>query len=226
VLILQCFLFADGGVTALGANILNMGILAPNLGYVIYRLMQRLSGSTLRGRLFATAFAAWCSTVAAAILCAGELTVSNTIGWQVAFPAMTTIHLLIGIGEAVITTLVVFALAKSRPEVLADSVPTEIQPRMRGLLVYGLLIAAALAIFVAPFACSWPDGLDHVATVLGFANNATSQPLITSPLPDYSIPGLDSAVASTAIAGAIGLVIAFLLSYLLARRLTPHKATD
>jgi cobalt/nickel transport system permease protein len=70
VLIVQCFLFADGGVLALGANLFNMGLVATLSGYSIYRLVQHLLPGT-RGRVAAMMFAGWCSTVLAAISCAG-----------------------------------------------------------------------------------------------------------------------------------------------------------
>src|SRR5208283_1365645 len=72
VLIVQCFLFQDGGVMALGANIFNMAIVNSVIGYVIYQMICRwLAG--IRGRVTAIAFAAWCATVLAAIGCAGQL---------------------------------------------------------------------------------------------------------------------------------------------------------
>ena len=74
VLVLQCLMFADGGVTALGANVLNMA-----RGRTDRRLHRLLVLAAQRARraarpcCFAAAFAAWCSTVAAALACAGQL---------------------------------------------------------------------------------------------------------------------------------------------------------
>jgi cobalt/nickel transport system permease protein len=224
VLILQCFMFADGGVTALGANIFNMALVAPGVGYGIYRLVSRLTGNSLRGRLCGTAFAAWCSTVAASIACAGQLALSGTIQWSIAFPAMANVHMLIGVGEALITTLVVAALARLRPELLAEQLESDRQPRYRELTAYGLLISTGLAVFVAPFASAWPDGLERVAAVLGFEHKAHETQLWPSLLPDYAVPGLKSVVLSTVIVGCTGTLAAFILAYLLARFLTPAEA--
>jgi cobalt/nickel transport system permease protein len=226
VLLLQCLLFADGGVTALGANIFNMAIIATGIGYGIYWSVRRILGTSLRVRLLATGFAAWCSTVAASIACAGQLAASGTVDWRVAFPAMTNIHLLIGIGEALITTLVVAALAKMRPDLLSETARPNLKPRSRDLIGYGLLVCAGMALFIAPFVSSWPDGLERVAATLGFENMAATQPLLSSPLPGYTIPGLQSAVASTVLAGIIGLVGAFGLAYLLAWKLTPAQKSE
>src|SRR3982751_6133133 len=65
VLIVQCLLFHDGGITALGANILNMGIVSSVGGYFVYRAVWRLIPSAV-GRLAAIAFASWVATVLAA----------------------------------------------------------------------------------------------------------------------------------------------------------------
>ena len=65
--------------------------------------------------------------------------------------------------------------------------------------------SAGLAEFVFPFASSWPDGLERVAGAFGFESKAVQPSVIPSPLPDYSIPGLHSAIASTVLTGIIGL---------------------
>ena len=216
VLILQCFMFADGGVTALGANLFNMGLVASGVGYGVYRLVCRLLGDAPRGRLVATAFAAWCSTVAAAVACSAELAFSGTAEWRVVFPAMASVHMLIGAGEGAITALVVVALARVRPELLGPATP--VTAGIRDVVLYGGLVSVGLAVFIAPFASSWPDGLERVAVALGFESRAAT--VVPSPLPDYAVTGLDSVVASTVIAGAIGTIVAFGLAYVLARVLT------
>jgi len=221
VLILQCFMFADGGLTALGANVFNMAIVAPGVGYGVYVLVRRFTGRTPRGTLVAVAFASWCSTVAASIACAGELAASGTVAWGVAFPAMAGIHMLIGIGEALITTLVVATVAKLRPELLPERSAPDLRPGYGELIAYGALVAFGLAIFISPFACGWPDGLEKVAGSLGFEHRAAEKPVLSSPLPDYTFPGIGSAGLSTALAGVIGTAGAFALAYLWARVLTP-----
>jgi cobalt/nickel transport system permease protein len=219
VLILQCFMFADGGLTALGANIFNMAIVAPICAYVLYQTIIRLLGDNLRSQLTATAFAAWCSTVIASISCAGELAISGTINWGLAFPAMAGVHALIGIGEALITTLVVAAVVRLRPEMLEAR--TQTQTSFRQILIFGLVISCGLVIFIAPLASSWPDGLERVAENLGFAGKASQTAILKSPLPDYQTPGVSSVDISTIMAGLLGVLVVFALSYILARILTP-----
>ncbi len=222
VLILQCLMFADGGVTALGANLFNMALVAPTVGYVVYRVLRRVAGEGLRGRLFATAFAAWSSTVAAALSCAGQLALSGTVPLRAALPAMGGVHMFIGLGEAVITTLVVAAVARARPELLLEPAGPGPRPRLGELAARGLLVALALALFVAPFASRWPDGLERVAATLGFEHRA-APPVLASPLRDYRFPGIGSAALATGIAGGAGTLVAFVLAWLLATLLTPSR---
>jgi len=223
VLILQCFMFADGGVTALGANMFNMALIAPVAGYGVYALVLHIAGQNLRARLFAVAFASWCSTVAASIGCAGQLALSGAVEWHVALPTMVNIHMLIGIGEAFITTLVIAAIARVRPELLSESSRQDFKAGFGEMAVYGLLVSIGLAAFVAPFACKWPDGLEKAAAVLGFGGKAAEQPVFPSPFPDYHFPGFGNERLSMAVIGAAGTLTAFILAYALARFLTPEE---
>jgi cobalt/nickel transport system permease protein len=223
VLILQCFMFADGGLTALGANVFNMGIVAVWVGYGVYALIRRWTGGSPRGTLLAVAFASWCSTVMASIACAGELASSGTVAWGVAFPAMAGVHMLIGIGEALITALVVSAVAKLRPELIEERADPAFRPGYGELIIFGVLVSFGLVIFISPFACGWPDGLEKVAGSLGFAPRAAEKPVLPSPFADYTIPGIGSEWLSTVLAGVIGAAIAFVLAWLWARLLTPES---
>ena len=199
VLIVQCFLFADGGVLALGANLFNMAILGSVGGCAVYRAVSRVLPG-IRGRVAAVAFAGWCSTVIASVGCAGQLAFSGTVGWSAAFPAMTGTHMLIGIGEGLISALVFLAILRTRPDMIAGTESTA-PGRWGEMAAYGLLAVVGLAVFVAPFASPLPDGLERVAQQLGFEHRA-AEPLLPAPAPDYTAPGVHWAVGATAIAGA------------------------
>jgi len=220
VLILQCLMFADGGITALGANVFNMAIVAPLIGFGVYQLTRRIFGSSEQIRFTAIAFASWLSTVVASIACAGQLAASGTAPWGVVLPAMAGIHMLIGVGEAIITTLVVAAVIKLSPEMIFNLDNRQTQTGLRQVVGYGLVVALGLVLFVAPFASSWPDGLERVAETSGFSDAAASSALVPSPLADYGTPGVSSSAASTIVAGVIGTLVAFLLSFALARVVT------
>jgi cobalt/nickel transport system permease protein len=117
VLVVQCLVFQDGGLTALGANILNMAVVGAMGGYGVYRILRNIIKGR-RGILAATAVAAWFSVMAAAIFCAGELAISQTSPLKIVLPAMALVHFFIGIGEAVITTLVISFILKVRPDLI------------------------------------------------------------------------------------------------------------
>jgi len=217
VLIVQALLFADGGVLALGANVFNMAVTGSVGGYALYRLIGRIAPGP-RGRLVAAGFSSWLMTVVMSVLCAGELAWSGTSPWTVTFPAMANVHMLIGLGEGTITMLAVAAVARVRPDLLDDRSGRPAQS-YGPLLAYGGIIVLGMVFFVSPFASPWPDGLERVATSLGFEEKALSPPVIQSPIADYRIPGLGSSVAATGLAGAVGALLVFVLSFFLAHLL-------
>jgi len=220
VLLVQCFVFADGGLMALGANVFNMGILAVCGGYFAFRLATRvIRTEKIRSTVFAAAFAGWVGTVLASISAAGQLALSGTVPWALAFPAMANVHMLIGVGEGLATGLITLAVLRVRPDLVEGA-----QPHTEALGVpavgYGLLICFGLAVFVAPFACPWPDGLESVAGRLGFEPRASGAGLAV-PFADYQVPWFGSASMATAVAGLIGTLLAFVAAYALARLLVP-----
>ena len=221
VLIVQAFIFADGGVLALGANIFNMALVGTIGGYGIYWIVRRVA-SGLRGQLMAAAFAAWCSVVLAASSCAAQLAFSKTAAWSLVLPTMAGAHMLIGIGEALITTLVLVAIARTRPELLAEPLIVNGKHAFQRL-AFGLLIAIGLAVFVSPFASSKPDGLEHVAQVQQFEDKAAEKPIVPAPLPNYLLPGIRSPAIATALAGGLGTVLMFGFAFLLARSVAPKQ---
>lgn len=118
VLIIQCLIFQDGGLLALGANVLNMGIIASFAGYYFYRGVTSLIGEDRRGRLLGGFIAAWSAVFLASIACALELWISGTSPLLVALPAMAGWHALIGIGEGLVTTTVLSLVLETRRDLV------------------------------------------------------------------------------------------------------------
>lgn len=122
VFIVQAVIFQDGGITVLGANITNMGLIGTFGGYYLYRAIRSTIGrDSWRGMAIATAVSAWTSVFIASILTAIELALSGTVPLNVAISAMAFWHLLIGIGEALITLAVVSFIWRTRPDLLYGS---------------------------------------------------------------------------------------------------------
>jgi cobalt/nickel transport system permease protein len=118
VLIVQCLVFQDGGITALGANVFNMGLVACFAGYYLYRAVVVIMGESQRSRLVGGFAGAWASVFIASIACAIELAVSGRSPLEVALPAMAGVHALIGIGEGLITSAALAFVAATRADLL------------------------------------------------------------------------------------------------------------
>ena len=221
VLTLQCLLFADGGLLALGANIFNMGMVGGVGGYYVYRAVRRAVGA--RGPIVAVAVAAWCGTVLSAIATAGELSLSGVVPWSVGVLAMAGVHVVMGVGEALITTLVVLAIQRTRPDLLADGAAGLPLRGSGETVAFGLVISLGLGMFISPIASTWPDGLEKVAAAFGFLGRAVKTPLFPSPIPDYALPGITSPAWATAVAGGIGTTVVFLVVLVIARLIFPRR---
>ena len=114
----QALIFQDGGLAVLGANIFNMGILTAFVGFGIFRLAMNIGGAKRSVILAGTFVAAWVSVMVAAVATSAELVVSGTSTWNVVLPAMMGVHVLIGIGEGLISVGAVAFVLASRPDLL------------------------------------------------------------------------------------------------------------
>lgn len=133
VFIVQAVLFQDGGLTVLGANIFNMGLIGTFGGYYLYKALRSAVGfNRWRSMAVATAVAAWASVVVAAMMCAIQLAISGTVALPVSMTAMLTWHIPIGIGEALITLAAISYIWRTRPDLLYD--PPQRAERARPLL--------------------------------------------------------------------------------------------
>jgi cobalt/nickel transport system permease protein len=119
VLGVQAFVFADGGITALGANVLNMGVLG---ALVAGGLIGVARTAAPRAILALAGFGAWLAVMAGAAATATELALSGTVPLATVLPAMLGTHLLIGVGEAVITVAAVSAVLSTRPDLVGGRI--------------------------------------------------------------------------------------------------------
>ena len=232
VLLVQCFLFGDGGLTALGANFVNMGLIGAVGGYAISAPIRRLIGGP-RGVLVGSMVAAWFAVILASGAFAVELAAATGgRGFLGILKWMTLVHAAIGLGEALITGTVVRFLLLVRPDLVDGGVwepgfgpapaPGPAR-RWAGVAVGGLMVAASVAIFLAPLASSRPDGLEYVGTeklrFLPAEGEPAPEPPLAAPVPDYKMPGLAAypPAAATAAAGLVGTLTVFGVGLGLAR---------
>ena len=231
VLVVQCLLFADGGLLALGANIFNMGLI-PCL--VVYSLLfcpivrrglshRRLTLAALSSALVSAEAGALCVTLQTLASGVTELPFA-------AFAAlMLPIHLVIGATEGLATTAVLNFVLKVRPELLTSfggwgSTAAKRAARVKVALV-GATLAVAMAGGVSLLASSKSDGLEwSMERTAGGAelertsdvySAAQSAQEATALLEDYELPegggtgeaGLVEAVITCSLVAASALII-------------------
>ncbi|MER5463089.1 energy-coupling factor ABC transporter permease [Streptomyces sp. NPDC002668] len=227
VLLMQGILFADGGLTALGVNITVMGVVTVVVAYGLFRGLVKVLPRKRRSVTFASFAAALISVPAAACV----FTVIYAIGGTTDVPvskvltAMVGVHVLIGIGEAVITMLTVGAVIAVRPDLVygarglaaplklrvggelvdAEPAPVPVAARSpRAVWATGLVTALVLAGFVSFYASASPDGLEKVAADKGIDKNVEEHAAKDSPLADYGVKDISDARISGGLAGVIG----------------------
>jgi cobalt/nickel transport system permease protein len=125
ILVLQAFLFGDGGLTALGANVLNMGVIGVFVPCIIFLVANKVFKLKTTASIFVTIFiAAFVGDVFAAISAGIELGFSQPVfqyGLGIAVPAMAINHSIIGVIEGIAAVIIIGALLKLRPDVLEQS---------------------------------------------------------------------------------------------------------
>jgi cobalt/nickel transport system permease protein len=120
VLLVQGLLFADGGLSALGLNIINMALVTAWGGYAVFLLLRRVLPATRASASAAAGVAAGVSVVLASLAFVVEYAIGGNGGASVGtvFAAMVGVHTLIGIGEGIITALTVGVVLGVRPDLV------------------------------------------------------------------------------------------------------------
>jgi cobalt/nickel transport system permease protein len=209
VIAVQGFLFQDGGLLVMGANIFNMGILTAVIGFGLYRIMINRNRGV---RLGFAGLAAWLATMAAALFTSLQLWLSGTSRLEIVVPTMLGVHALIGIGEAIITVAAMTFIERTRPDLLsAEGITAQ---GGRGWISAGILVSL-LAVFLSPLASADPDGLERVAAEIGFLEAGQSAPYEV--LPDYTIPIMGETALSTVFAGIVGVLLVLGILFLVGR---------
>ncbi|MEU9028757.1 energy-coupling factor ABC transporter permease [Streptomyces sp. NPDC048383] len=229
VLLMQGILFADGGLTALGVNITVMGGVTVVVAYAVFRGLLKALPATRRSVTVAAFCGALLSVPAAAAAFTALYALGGTTDVPIAkvFTAMVGVHVLIGIGEALITAATVGAVLAVRPDLVhaASGVSTPLKLRVNGELVdapapapaapvaarstravwlTGLATALVLAGVVSFYASADPDGLEKVAADKGIDAKVEDHAAADSPLADYGVKDVEDARLSGGLAGVIG----------------------
>jgi cobalt/nickel transport system permease protein len=240
VLLVQGLLFADGGLTALGTNITLMGLTTVVVGYLITRALLKVMPKRVASVVPATAIGALISVPVAALAFTGLYAIGGAVDIPLGklATAMVGWHILVGLGESVITAAVLSAVVATRPDLVyaarhlqADLVlvgadgtsstvspdrPVAVKPAGRSLGV-GVAVTLVVAGVISLFASAQPDGLQFVGAKLGFESAAKGSAVAGSPLAGYGVTGIGNAQVSGAIAGIIGVLVTISVGLLVAK---------
>jgi cobalt/nickel transport system permease protein len=199
VIAVQGLLFQDGGLLVMGANIFNMGLLTAAIGFGLYRSVIGRSKGT---RLIVAGLAAWLAVVASALVASLQLWLSGTSRLEIVVPAMLGVHVLIGIGEAIITVAALSFIEQTRPDLLNEKATSA--KGGRGWIYAGIVVSL-FSVLLSPLASASPDGLERVAEDMGFLH--LGQSASYQVLPDYTVPFLGETALSTIVAGIVGAMV-------------------
>jgi cobalt/nickel transport system permease protein len=188
-----------------------MGILTAMIGFGLYRGVLGRSKGT---RLAVAGAAAWLAVVASALVTALQLWLSGTTQLEIVVPAMLGVHVLIGLGEAVITVAALSFIEQTRPDLINEK---ETAAKGGRGWIYAGIVISLLAVLLSPLASADPDGLERVAEDMGFLAQGQDAPYQI--LPDYTIPFLGETALSTIVAGAVGALVVLGLMIVLGKSL-------
>ncbi|MFH0965454.1 MAG: energy-coupling factor ABC transporter permease [Planctomycetota bacterium] len=249
ILAVQAFVFNDGGVLALGANILNMGVVPCWVAWAVYRAILGRPGTAKIGRLYIAIFlGAFVGMVSGAACVPIEIALSGVsrVPFATFLAVMMGVHVLIGAVEGVVTFAVVLAVFRLKPEMMPEGMRLAAgKLSARAVAVTVLVVAFATAGLLSFLASDLPDGLEYV---LGEESHAPlGQPVVAqqavshaaqsashwqeglAPLPDYSLRPRDGRKLSpfwTSFSGIVGTVVVLVILYLVSAGLSRRHAKE
>ncbi|HUT44731.1 MAG TPA: energy-coupling factor ABC transporter permease [Sedimentisphaerales bacterium] len=161
VVIVQCLIFQDGGLLALGCNIINIGLVPSYLGYFLYRTITNGRFSSLKvyiGAMLACVIA----MEAGAILVAIQAAMSGVLAVPLSTFLITMIgvHFLVGFVEGLVTVTVLAYLQQLRPDIVADSLPGTVRLSKNAVLATLGILAVLIGAGLSLLASDLPDGLE------------------------------------------------------------------
>ncbi|MFC1675557.1 energy-coupling factor ABC transporter permease [Planctomycetota bacterium] len=242
VVIIQCLIFQDGGLLALGCNIINMGLVPSYLGYFLYKSFTAGPFSNLRTYI-GVMLASIIALEVGAILVPIEAALSGVliVPFSTLLITMLGVHFLVGVVEGLITVAVLGYIQQVRPDIVGKSLVGKVRLSRKTVLATLLGFTVITAAGLSLLACGFPDGLEwsylerpDQPDFESMVSNENSTIAMTddfqtkySPLPDYSIKTSgtgslyaeesDVAAGWTSFAGVTGAGLTMLFVWLTAR---------
>ncbi|MEO8129114.1 MAG: energy-coupling factor ABC transporter permease [Bryobacteraceae bacterium] len=211
ILAVQALVFQDGGVLAMGANVMNMAVMGVLAGYLPFHIL----GAT--HRKLAVFLGGFLSMMTAATLALSELLASGVAMPRVVLGLSFSLFLVSAVLEGAITLAVFQALEGLNPRFILQ--PSAKQSRALGALALAAVVLVVGGILVAS---AHPDGIGKLAQDLGIAGRATS--LVQTPMADYELKFWDSPWLQKASAGLLGLLLISAVCMMLGRALRARTA--
>lgn len=240
ILIVQCLVFNDGGLLALGTNIVNLGVVPCYLGYGVYRAILGKGGDVSAGRLYVACFVAtFLGMISGAAMVPVEVALSgvSAVPFSKFFAVMVGVHLLIATVEGIVTFAVVMFIHQMRPSLVLEGAAVEGRLSRRAVIASLFVVALAVGAFLSLLACGLPDGLEYVlgdeerakenklvmdrvvvdeSKVSSAAKSATAFQDRLALLPDYSkrvAEGEEAGIGWTSFSGILGSLIVLGILY-------------
>lgn len=202
VVIIQCLIFQDGGLLAVGCNIINMGLVPSYLGYFLYKSFTPGAFSNLRTYIGAM-LGCVIAIEAGAVLVPIEAAISGVVvvPFETFLITMLGVHLLVGFVEGLITVAVLGYIQQVRPDIVGDCLAGRVRLSKKTVLVTLAVFTVIIASGLSLLACGFPDGLEW--SYAERPDQPDFGPMVSneypaiakvddfqtrySPLPDYSI---------------------------------------
>ena len=250
VVIVQCLIFQDGGLLALGCNVINMALVPSYLGYYLYRIVTNGTFSSMKAYIGAM-LACIVAVEAGAVLVPIEAALSGVLAvpFSTFLITMVGVHFLVGFVEGLITVAVLGYLQQVRPDVVTDSLPGKIRlsrnTMLATLAVFAIIIGGGLSLLASDF----PDGLEW--SYAERPDQPDFEPIVSNddtrvtavddfqtrytPLPDYSVrssrlgraatENVQVSAGWTSFAGVVGSILTMVFIWLAARLLRKKQAS-
>lgn len=244
VVIIQCLIFQDGGLLALGCNIINMALVPCYLGYYLYKGFTAGQFSNLRTYI-GTLMACIITVEAGAVLVVVQVAVSSVlvVPFAAFFITMLGVHFLVGSVEGLVTVAVLAYIQQVRADIVCNSFTGKVRLSKSAVLVTLAVFTVITAAGLSLLACGFPDGLEwsyaerpdqpdfepiveNDAVAIAKVDDIQSK---YSPMPDYSIRTTDQAGAAagwTSFAGVIGSGLTMISVWFAARLLRKKQSEE
>lgn len=249
VVIIQCLIFQDGGLLALGCNLINMALVPTYLGYFLYKIATAGPFSPLRAYT-GVILACVISIEAGAVLVPIQAAASGVLAvpFSTFLITMLGVHFLVGLVEGLVTVAVLGYLQQVRPDIVLDSLPGRVRLSRKAVLITLIVFTIVISAGLSLLASGLPDGLEWSYAERpdqpGFEHAVANQDhrIVAvddfqskySPLPDYSIrtsklgeppqQEVETAAGWTSFAGVVGSALTMAFIWLTARILQKKGA--